>query len=50
MEGGKDHFYIYDENGVLLHHLPPNGDVPTNLSTDEGYDAVKAILVEALEN
>jgi len=45
--GKKDDIFIYDAEGKLLHHLPVNGDVNTNLSQPEGYAAVKALLLEA---
>lgn len=47
-EGRKDDFYIYDADGVLQTFLPASGEIPTNLSTDEGYanlhDAIVAVV------
>ena len=47
--GKKDDFFIYDAQGRLVHHLPVDGDVPTALSTPDGYAAVKAAILEAFD-
>ncbi|MBM4346207.1 MAG: hypothetical protein FJ100_22765 [Deltaproteobacteria bacterium] len=47
MFGHKDDFYIYVPDGTLLDHLPASGPRNTNLSTAEGYQLVKARLVQA---
>ena len=45
--GGKDDMYIYGADGTLVVELPYGEEVPTNLSTEEGYDAVKQALIDA---
>ncbi len=47
MGGTKDDLYIYDAAGLLVARLPVNGLVETNLSTPEGYTAVKDHIVAA---
>ncbi len=42
--GGKDDFYLYDSKGKLGAWLQHSGATPTNLSTPEGYAAVKAAI------
>lgn len=49
MGGKKDDFFIYDKSGKLLHYLPVNGEISVNLSTDEGYENLKGLVLEALE-
>jgi len=48
MGGGKDDFYIYDVDGKLAHYFDAHGEVSTNLSTDEGYDALKDAILDVL--
>ena len=48
-DGGKDDFYLFDPEGKLIVHLPFNGEVGTNLSTDEGYNNLKTLIIEAIE-
>ena len=48
-EGDKDDFYIFDADGKLVIHLPFGGAVETNLSTDEGYNSLKSLIIEAIE-
>lgn len=43
--GGKDDFFLYDRAGKLHAYLPPTGSTPTNLSTPEGYAALKAAIL-----
>jgi hypothetical protein len=47
--GGKDDMYIYRADGTLFTYLEYGEDVPTNLSTDEGYEAVLNALMDAHE-
>jgi thiol-disulfide isomerase/thioredoxin len=47
--GGKDDMYIYAADGTLAQALPVEGELSTNLSTDEGYANVKQALIEAFE-
>ncbi len=43
--GAKDDFFLYDSKGKLVSYLPPTGSTPTNLSTPDGYAALKAAIV-----
>ncbi|TNF33381.1 MAG: hypothetical protein EP329_08360 [Deltaproteobacteria bacterium] len=45
--GSKDDFFVLDENGDVVAHLPVGGEVSTNLSTEEGYANVRAALLAA---
>ena len=45
--GAKDDLYVYDSTGHLHAFLSPDGEVPTNLSTDAGYAAVKEAILAA---
>lgn len=47
--GGKDDMFIYAADGTLAQALPVEGELGTNLSTDEGYANVKQALIEAFE-
>ena len=47
MGGGKDDLYVFDAEGRLTTYLPAKGETSTNLSTSEGYAAVKAAIVSA---
>lgn len=47
-EGGKDDFYLFDATGKIIVHLPFGGEVDTNLSTEEGYGNLKALIVDAI--
>ncbi len=40
----KDDMFVYDSKGKLAHYLEYGGSVDTNLGTDSGYKAVKALL------
>ncbi|NVB40180.1 redoxin family protein [Pseudenhygromyxa sp. WMMC2535] len=46
-DSGKDDIFVYAADGTLSMALPIEGDVPTNLSTDEGYAAVKQAIIDA---
>ncbi len=46
--GYKDDFFIYDKAGKLKVYLPVTGSVNTNLSTDTGYNNLKAYILTAL--
>ncbi len=48
MDGGKDDFYVFDAEGNLHTYFEYGGDMPTNLSEAEGYDAVKDAILSAL--
>ena len=48
MGGGKDDLYVFNAEGRLATYLPAKGETSTNLSTDEGYAAVKAAISDAL--
>ena len=43
--GSKDDFFLYDRTGKLHAYLPHTGSTPTNLSTPEGYAALKAAIL-----
>jgi thiol-disulfide isomerase/thioredoxin len=47
--GGKDDLFIYAADGTLAQALPVEGELDTNLSTDEGYANVKQALIAAFE-
>lgn len=47
--GGKDDLFIYAADGTLAQALPEDGELGTNLSTDEGYANVKQALIAAFE-
>ncbi len=47
-DGNKDDMYIYGADGTLVDYLPHAGERPTNLSTSDGYNTVKAALMDAL--
>ena len=48
-QGKKDDIYVYDQSGTLLHYLPIDGEVSVNLSSEEGYDNLKSIVLDAIE-
>ena len=45
--GDKDDIYVYDSTGHLFAYLPMDGDVPTELATDEGYEGMKGTILAA---
>ncbi len=45
---GKDDLFVYDADGNLHAFLPHLGEVSVNLSTDEGYQNLKDIILDAL--
>ncbi len=45
LEGNKDDFYIYDSTGKLKIHIPAFGAIEVDLSTQAGYDNLKALAV-----
>mgnify|MGYP001322189745 CR=1 FL=1 len=46
--GSKDDLYIYTPGGVLHAYLPGDGSAgSTDMSTDEGFQNVKAALLDA---
>ena len=47
--GSKDDMFVYRADGTLFAALPNGGDIPTNLGTEEGYEAVKQQLIDASE-
>ena len=48
MQGGKDDFYIYDQDNRLVQHFPWGSEPALNLSTPEGYEALKGAILQAL--
>ncbi len=46
--GNKDDMYIYDTDGTLADYLPHGGERSTNLSSSDGYNGVKAALIDVL--
>jgi len=45
--GQKDDIYVYDKNGKLFDYLPIAGPRSTNLSTPEGYQLLKDVVIAA---
>jgi len=48
--GNKDDMYIYGTDGTLADYLPNGGERSTNLSTTDGYNAVKGALLDVLNS
>ena len=50
LSGRKDDIFLFHSDGTLARSLPFDGELSTNLSTDEGYrnvrDAVLAVVNE----
>ena len=45
LHASKDDMLIYDSEGKLAHFVPMRGAASVDLSTPEGYDRVKALLM-----
>lgn len=44
---GKDDIFVYDSEGILHAFLPHLGAISVNLSTEEGYQNLKDIILDA---
>lgn len=47
LDAGKDDMMIYDRAGKLVQFIKHKGEVPSDLATPEGYNAVKGALIAA---
>lgn len=47
--GKKDDMAIYDASGALYAWLPLGGEVDISLAKPESYEALKALVIEAIE-